>query len=96
MITVNDFQPLTLITKSSILDVAAVLHSSLLSISLGLYCQKNVVRGEEGDVEKYIKGGHVRIGWVVYRRGFKSPAQYVICPNIGFLLASNISFKTSQ
>ena len=33
MITVNEFQPLTIITKRYILDVAAVLHPSLLVYS---------------------------------------------------------------
>ena len=34
MITVNEFQPLTIITKRYILDVAAVLDPSLLVYSL--------------------------------------------------------------
>ena len=95
VITVDGFQPLTLTTKSSILDVAAVLHSSLLRISLGAILSKKCCQ-RLGGCRKIYKVRHVRIGWSIYRKWFKSSAQYVICPSIGFLLASNISFKTSQ
>ena len=86
---VNGFQPLTIITKRSISDVAAVLDPPLPFIPylIRVILSKNVK--SRGFQKKIIRG-------VFYKRGgFKPSAQYVLCQkcsSLPLLISESVSF----